>query len=320
MYGKHLMNHIHGGLLHDETLHVIRVVSNPARYHSRYRLARQQEKELLNTPHVKLYTVETAYGDRHHEVTEKNNPMHLQLRTHSEIWIKENMINLGVKHLIPRDAKYIAWVDADVSFDNPNWALETIHQLQHFAVVQPWSDCVDLGPHGTVMAHFRAFGMQHQKRIPKQKWPGQKEYQYAHTGFAWACTRKFWEATQGLMDFCILGSADHHMAFACINEVKDTIHGKMGFEFHRRCLEWQTKAYRITMGEVGYVEGMIKHHFHGSKKKRYYRERWQILFGYDPAKHLMYDEQGLIQLVNMPRLEHDILQYNRSRHEDSVDE
>jgi len=319
MHGRHLVNHIHGNLCTDETLHVIRVISNPARYHSRYRLAREQEIELLNTPNVKLYTVETAYGDRTHEVTDCDNPCHLQLRTKSEIWIKENMINLAVKHLVPRTAKYIAWVDGDISFRDPHWALKTIHELQHFEVVQPWSDCVDLGPHGNIMSHFKGFGGQHQKRIPKQKWPAQP-YTYAHTGFAWACTRRFWEATQGLMDFCILGSADHHMAFACIGEVKDTIHGKMGFNFHQKCFEWQEKAMRITCGEVGFVHGRIEHHFHGSKKKRYYRERWQILFGYDPSKHLCYDEQGLIQLVDNRKLEQEILMYNRSRLEDSIDE
>ncbi len=319
MQDKHLVSHVKGNLCTDETLHVIRVISNPVQYQSRYRLANEQLLELENIPNIKLYTVETIFGDREHEVTSFEDPFHLQLRTNSEIWIKENMINLGVRHLIPRDAKYIAWVDADVSFRDPNWAKKTIQQLQHYAVVQPWSDCVDLGPHGNIMQHFRGFGHQHQKRIPKQKWPAQN-YPYAHTGFAWACTRRFWEAAQGLMDFCILGSADHHMAFACIGEVRDTIHGKMGREFHRRCEEWQEKVMRITLGEVGFVHGRIEHHFHGSKKKRYYRERWQILFGYDPAKHLCYDEQGLIQLVNHPKLEQEIRLYNRSRHEDSIDE
>lgn len=319
MKDKHLVSHINNGLESDDTLHVIRVISNPARYHSRYRLAREQERELANTANVILYTVETAYGDRCFEVTDKNNPRHLQLRTNSEIWIKENMINLGVKHLIPRTAKYIAWVDADVTFRDPMWALKTIHELQHFQIVQPWSDCIDLGPDGNIMAHFKSFGNQHQARIPKQKWPAQS-YIYAHTGFAWACTRKFWEACQGLMDFCILGSADHHMAFGCIGEVKDTIHGKMGLNFHQKCYDWQMRAHRVSKGEVGVVKGRIEHHFHGSKKKRYYRERWQILFGFDPSKDLTYNEQGLIQLVDNPKLEQEILLYNRSRCEDSIDE
>src|SRR6185295_6285399 len=104
-----------------------------------------------------LYVVEIAFADRHFEVTSSTNPRHLQLRTSHELWHKENMVNLGVRHLLPRDWKYMAWVDGDVSFNNPNWALETIHALQHYKIVQPWSECVDLGPKGNVMRTHTSF-------------------------------------------------------------------------------------------------------------------------------------------------------------------
>ena len=322
MHGNHLVNHIHNPhLIHDNDLHVIRVISNPARFQSRYRLAREQVERLENTPCVKLYTVECAFGDRQHEVTEAGNPRHLQLRTNSEIWIKENMINLGVRNLIPRTAKYIAWIDGDITFDDDTWAQETLHQLQHFEVVQPWTQCVDLGPMGNIMQMFGAFGFAHQRRVKKNKWQG--DYgEYAHSGFAWACTRRFWEAVGGLVDFCIHGSADHHMAFAMIDEVESTIHRGMGFDFHNKLREWEERAVRVTKREVGFVKGFIKHHFHGKKRDRKYRERWQVLIDhkYDPSKDLMYDDAGVIQLTGKSSLEQDIHFYNRQRSEDSVDE
>jgi hypothetical protein len=278
---------------------------------------------MRGTPNVQLCTVEAAYGDRHHEVTSASDPFALQLRTNSEIWIKENMINLGFRHLLPRDWKYAAWIDADVFFRDPGWALETIHQLQHFSVVQPWSDCLDLGHLGNVIQHFRSFGSQHQKRRPKYRWPGDP-YEYAHSGFAWACTRAFFENLPGagLADFGILGSGDHHMAFGMIGEILSTIHKEMPSSFFRLCKEWELKATQITHGEVGFVPGRIEHKWHGSKKKRYYRERWQILIdhGFDPDKHLMYDNQGLIQLRGLPRLEQAIHMYNLSRQEDGIDD
>jgi hypothetical protein len=112
------------------------------------------------------------------------------------------------------------------------------------------------------------------------------------------------------------------MAFAMIGEVMDTIHGGMSKSFFRRCLEWQTNAVRITNKEVGFVHGRIEHEFHGPKNRRYYRERWQILvdYKYDPDTDLVYDSQGLIQLVGKPALEQAIKMYNRSRHEDSIEE
>jgi len=183
-HNEHLTQHITNTQLRsDNTLHVIGVVSNPVRYHSRYRIARQWIAAMKNTPNVKLHLVETAFGDRHHEISGTDD---LRLRTRSEAWIKEGMINLGARRAIALDnAQYLAWVDADVFFRDPNWAQETLHQLQHFEVVQPWSDCADLGFHGGITQHFKSFGAQHQRRAKKQMHPNQP-YEYAHSGFAWA--------------------------------------------------------------------------------------------------------------------------------------
>lgn len=320
---NHIVNHINfPNLKGDDTLHVVAVISNPVRYHSRYRLAREFIEAMSNTKGVRLHVVESSFGDRHHEVTDSCNPDHMQVRTKSEIWNKENLINLGMRSVLVRcpTAKYLAWIDADVFFCDPHWALETCHQLQHFAVVQPWADCLDLGHSGGVLSHFKSFGAQHQRRVKKQtsRCP---QYQYAHTGFAWACTRAFWEATGGLMEFPILGSSDSHMAWAMIGDVVSTI-PKVSESYKRLCLEWQTRALRITKHEVGFVRGRIEHKFHGPKKRRYYKERWQILLDhhFDPDKDLMHNEHGVLTLIGKPALEQAIRLYNRSRFEDSIEE
>jgi hypothetical protein len=321
----HLQNQIKNSeLVSDNTLHVIGVCSNPVRYHSRYRLAREWIKHMATASNVKLYVVETAFNQRQHELSEicvQHGVEFIQLRTLSEYWIKESMINIGIRHAcVKYNAKYLAWIDMDVFFDDPNWAQEALHQLQHFEVIQPWSDCIDMGPYGNVMQHFKSFGLQHQRRVPKQKHPMQKQYQYAHTGFAWACTRRFIENTLGLFDIAPLGSSDHHMAFAMIGEVMDTVHGKMKDSFKREALAWQRRAVQVTNNEVGFSMGTIRHSFHGPKKRRYYRERWELLFDYDPDINLMRDDQGLCYLVRCPTLEQDIRLYNRSRFEDSIEE
>lgn len=323
MYGYHLVEHVKNhGLLSNDVLHVVAVVSNPIRFRSRYRLFREFENRMLETAGVKFYIVEMAYGDRAYECTDSSNGNHLQLRTSQELWLKENMINLGVKRLFPKDWKYMAWVDADVEFQNPYWARETIQQLQHYPVVQPWSHCVDLGPHGEVLQTFESFCSVHRKRIPKQTHPSQP-YKYAHSGYAWACTRFFWENAGGLMDFPILGSADHHMAFSLIGRVRDTVHGKMGEAFKRKCFEWEANACKVTQGDlIGYVKGMLKHFFHGKKADRKYRERWPILFenDFNPDTDLSYDSSGVLVLTkSKPRLIADIMDYQRGRSEDSVD-
>lgn len=315
----HIVNQIkNSGVQQTNVLHVVGVVSNPARWHSRYRLAREWQAAMRATPGVELHMVEAAFGDRHHEVT---GPDDLQLRTNSEAWIKESMINLGVRDLLPKDWRYVAWVDADVAFRDPNWAQETIHQLQHHDVVQPWQHCADIGAAGNILQTHTSFGFMRQTGERMQK-NATEPYRNAHTGYAWACTRKFWEAVEGLIDFAILGSGDHHMAWAMIGDVDVSIPKVNAPSFFRRCHEWQARAVRVTNGQVGFTPGRIEHAFHGPKKRRYYQERWQILAAnaYDPDTDLVHDAQGLVQLVGKPALEHAILQYNRARLEDSIDE
>lgn len=320
-YTDHVVNAInHHDLVSDSTLHVVAVISNTARYHSRYRIFREWEQAMLATPNVKLHVVEMAFGDRHHEVTVKENPSHLQLRSGAELWHKEAMINVGVRHLLPRDWRYVAWIDADVFFGNQNWGLETIHALQHHDVVQPWSECIDLGPHGDALQLFRSFTSLEAKGVKQQAFKDEP-YPYGHSGFAWACTRLFWENVNGLIDWAILGSADHHMAWALVNQVHRSVHGKMSDPFKRLANEWQERAYGITRGFVGYVPGRIEHRFHGPKGRRYYRERWRILIdaGFDPVRDLRRDAQGLPYIVGKPGLEEDIRKYMASRHEDSIE-
>lgn len=324
---KHLVNHIqHPELVNDNTLHVVGVLTNPVRYHSRLRLFREWYQEMLNTPNVVVYVVECAYGDRQHEVADANNPNHLLLRNVQEIWIKENLINLAVKRLLPKNWRYLCWSDTDVFWLDKNWALEAIHQMQHHPVIQPWSDCMDMGFFGNVLQHFRSFCYQHRRGIPKQMHPSQP-YEYAHTGYAWCCTRPFWEAIEELIDGAILGSADHHMAFSLINEGRFTVHKEASPNFKKMVSDWEYLAYRHCHGNVGFAKGTIMHKFHGPKNRgvgrgRQYRERWQIPIrhNFDPLVDLTYDAQGVRRLDGKPFLLQECHDYMVGRIEDSLED
>lgn len=302
--------------VHQDTLHVIAVISNPVRFKSRYYLYRKFREHMRLFPNIKLHTCEVAFGERPFVVTRSDDPRHLRLRTDDEIWHKENMINLCVQRL-PANWKYVAWVDADIMFQRKDWALETIQQLQHYHVVQLFQNAIDLGPTGEVIQHHAGFCYKYLSGAPR----GPK-YEFWHPGFAWACTRYAWEKLGGLIDFAVLGAADHHMALALIGKANQSVPLGISKNYIQEIKVWEARAEKYIKRDIGFVPGTILHNWHGKKKDRKYVERWDILtkHNFDPDLHLKRDWQGLFQLEDdQLGLRDDIRAYFRQRSEDSID-
>lgn len=324
----HIVEQIkHQDLRSNNDLHVIGVIQNGARYHSRYRLFRQWLKKMQRTEGVKVHVVESVFADRKAECGPDTNPddgtyNYLRVHSRSEIWQKESLANLAVDHLLPDDWKYAGLIDCDINFRNKSWAKNTIHQLQHFPVLQPFSDAVDLSFDGGILQHFRSCGYYSAKHIPQA--PNAKNpycLPYGHVGFASCWTRLFWENVRELPYWAILGAGDNHFMWACLGQVDGTYNPKISDGYKKACLDYQRKAFRASGGIVGYTPGRIEHFFHGSKRRRGYWDRWKILIKhkYDPMIDLGYTEEGLIKLIGKRGLEHDIRLYNRNRREDSLE-
>ena len=318
------------------TLDVCTMISNPVRYASRYRLF-EGFKAQNEGPHIRHWTVEVAYGNRPFAVTDANNPRHLQIRTTSELWHKENALNLLFAHVLRHqpDAEYFAWVDADVTFARPDWAYETIQQLQHYQVVQMFSHCLDLGPkyepvgmikNGFAWMYYNEPNLERKSRQGALRtadgYYGYSKGGYWHPGFAWAARRSTLDVMGCLLDFCIVGSADWHMAACLIGEGEKTLSRQLHPSYKRAVLEWQERANLYVRGNIGYVDGLLNHHWHGRKVDRHYSDRWKILVDnkYNPEADLKRDAQGLLSLTERSSgLRDGIRTYFRSRNEDSID-
>jgi hypothetical protein len=301
----------------EEKLHVVIVVSNPQLYKSRYRLAQEFIKRIeTEEENVLLYIVEVIYNDQKYVLTDAKNKRHLQLHTTaSPIWLKENMINLGVKRLLPSDWKAFAWIDADVQFDDPNWAINTLKVLNgSMDVIQLFSHAVDMDKKGETMFVFSSFGFKHIKGDPYSK----IGHNLWHPGYAWACTRKAYEKMGGVYEVGILGSGDMTMALAFIGNALTSLHGSCTEGYKNDVKQYELKCKNLRLG---YIPGVIMHHFHGSKKNRMYVERWQILVKhkYDPKTMVEYDKNGLmigkVGVAPKEMLE-DIRKYFEERNED----
>jgi hypothetical protein len=308
--------------LTNKKLYVIAVVSNPARFTSRYTLFHKFKEYMSKNPNVELYIVEQAFGQRPFEVTHAGNPKHIQVRSYDELWHKENMINLGIQRL-PADWEYMAWIDADVEFVRPDWAQETIHQLQHHQVVQMFQHAIDLGPTGESLQIHQGFLYSHFTDKPK---PEKGKYAHWHPGYAWAARREAIDALGGLYDVSVLGSGDHLMAWALLGQGASSLPSQMTQSYKDTLADWERRATRFIHRDVGYVKGTLLHYWHGKKSDRRYTDRWKILRDaqFDPTTDLKKDWQGLWQLDmdgsdRLIQLRDGIRKYFRARNEDSTD-
>jgi hypothetical protein len=310
--------HCTGGDDNATKLHVIVPINNYVMYSRRYELFWRFKELIEQIPLVELYVVEVAFGDRAFMCTESNNPKHLQLRTSDELWHKENSINLMVQRL-PPDWQYVAWIDGDLEFVNKKMAEEAIQKLQHYKIVQLFQNVCNFGPNGEVISTYTSFCSQY---VNGKEWSKQAGYEFWHPGFAWACTRTAWNEMGGLIDYAILGAADHHMALCLINKGRESVPGKVHPNYMSKVMQFQTRCLRHIKLNIGYVTGTILHYWHGKFKDRKYIERWDILTenNFDPEVDIKRDWQGLYILEpDSYMLRDGIRRYFRQRNEDSID-
>jgi hypothetical protein len=316
-----------------QRLHVAAAYSNPFRWRTRRELANDFRRHMAQSANVVLHMGELAYGDRPFEVT--GDHVHdVQLRTRHELFHKENILNAVVR-TFPADWKYGAIIDADFHFTRHDWALESVHLLQHYDWVQLFSSYSSLSDAHEILSTKPSFAATFQKNggiAPEWKggWgpvpyaPGKQMPAVGATGGAWAFRRSAFDAVGGLLDTCILGSGDWFMAFGVAGDpgvasVADGRARRFSAGYFESVRAWQARAARAFAGNIGAVDGLAVHHWHGPMGKRGYGTRDQILVdcGFDPTHDVFPDWQGILQLTpTKPRLRDEVRRYFLSRSED----
>lgn len=313
--------------------YVITCISNTARYKSRYTLY-NKFKAMVESAGVKMITVEMALGERAFEITERDNPMHLQLRSIDEMFHKENMLNLGIQYLMQLDpqAREVAWIDADVfpAMLPIDWFSETWHQLQVYEVVQMFEYAQDLDPnynhigklHNGFMATYVKSG--YVRPTSHGNWKMGYYDIHGHPGYAWAANISALNSLGGLCEAGVLGSNDRHMAMALIHCVEQSRSDELSPGYKMYLKAWQERCIRYIRKDVGYVKSTIYHGYHGAKAARGYSSRWKVLIDsqFDPYVDLKRDAQGLFQFESFSErqilLRDRVRSYLRGRNEDCI--
>lgn len=328
-----------------ETLHMVGVYSNPFRWKARRRHFNDFSRHMRQSPNVRFYPVELAYGDRPFEVTDADDPLALRLRTDSEMFHKENLINLGVQMKFPPGWKYGGYSDGDFHFTRHDWALEAIHMLQHHEFVQLFSNYADLSPATATsfdghrmmrnnssfawnflhQEEFRATKMKQQKLdpyygqlIPTAAFPF--GFPPGAPGGAWAWKPSSFSTVQGMLDSCPAGSADWWMAFGLIGQVTMLQGDATIRSYNDEIRNWQKRARALT-ANIGCVDQFALHFYHGASSNRAYGTREAILrdFNFDPRYDITKDWQGVYRWTgNKPGLRDAMRKIFLNRHEDDT--
>jgi len=269
---------------------------------------------------VRCVTIEWALEDCPFELAPSPEVIHI--RGGALLWQKERMINLAVATL-PKECKYVAWLDADILFNNVNWASETIEVMKEFKIAQMFEVAEQLpkndsNENSEFVDSFAAVSRTARGTLFRDI------YRYhGHTGYGWVAHREVFNLI-GLYEHAIVGSADHFMTHAIFNEYPKCMSAEINPDgiLARHLREWGTRFSVVVGGRVGVVSGRIKHLWHGTEENRQYGKRtlYAESVGYNPYTDLKFEEGKLTQWadnLNMPKLENLFRDYFEGRLEDN---
>lgn len=312
-----------------QELYVITTFFNPKSFKIRFKRYKEFEKRMLDAG-VTLVVVEATIKGSNPEITEKVSRKHhiVHVDADSEIWLKENLINIGIEYLYKKFKrwKYMAMVDGDIAFVRPDWVAKTIEMLKDFHVIQMFSHITQLNSryqpiHGHNLSFMEGWCQGLAIKNKKQSGEDPSKIRYGWCGApggAWAFTRKCINKIFPILDIGILGSGDFHMACSLIGYVELTFTVAYTEEYRRYIIEWQKKV-KWLRGKVGHMSGDILHYWHGSIKNRGYETRWQLIakHKFNPYTDLEKNEYGVWRLhKSKSGLIRDINEYFESRQED----
>ena len=251
---------------------------------------------------VKLVTVELSF-DGQFELTKADADILIQISKGAKIWQKERLLNRAIEAL-PADVTEVVWIDADIIFENDDWA-DSVHEaLQNFTLVQCFSEVIDLpfgyqkGDDLNISPENTRKSFAYMANVNEQNAFSLKP-NIIHTGsvargFAWAAKRAFIQK-QKLYDACITGSGDRALAFAAFNRPQPVVKSlSMNTLRTNHYLNWATEFSKELSGSISYIDGRIFHLWHGNLGDRGYSTRHQLFsdLPFDPMTDLILNSEG----------------------------
>lgn len=257
-------------------------------------------RNLLLQQGFPIFTIELVYKGRKAEIDDA-----FHVSSDSFMFHKENLYRM-LDAKIPGHFTKLAFLDADVFFQDNSWYKKASELLETHDVVEPFetANWLDLSYKQTMLS--RKGVVCNQKNI----W----DFAY-HPGFAW-CMRRDWYRRVGFFEYAVSGSGDTLSSAAWLKKVFPP-----KFQSLPLPLVKKYNAYKeIATPRITYLKGFdIYHLYHGTRVNRQYAERHKMLhIKGDIDEYITRNEQGIFEWKDKATWNPIFLQYFKKRDDDGV--
>ncbi len=260
-----------------------------------------------------------AYSDNSLHRIYKLTDSVISIKTDSIFWKKEQLLNIGIDALLKKKYEYIAWVDADITFNENDWWKQVIVATEFYGVVQIFANSVKQKVTPALQhKHSSAYMLSHtntehdlQIILSRKNEPG-----YGH------CYHRSFLEKNNLYDLSIIGGGDIlNLIGFYYNEqthktiLNDRFFSNMTDEFKQTYVEWCKRNKKVVNG-IGYANVDITVLFHGNKSDRKYVTREHILskHRYNPITDLSIKDK--VYQIKKLSIKNEIYNHFLSRNED----
>jgi glycosyltransferase involved in cell wall biosynthesis len=296
---------------------------NPVGYQNKIENAKLFS-ERVRSQGLKLLIVEVASEEGAFALDGRVADRMIRVKSSAVLWQKERLLNIALDHL-PDACDKVAWLDADILFENPQWVAETSRLLNEYVAVQPYdiawwlphglrhcppdssADSLELATRG--LAYINTLAPETREEI-------------GHIGFAWAMRRSVLQKHR-FYDRLILGYGDFAMCWAMYGDQLGSSASKFVNDLPQPLIDdltrWKNECYEEIRGSVFFCGGRVFHLWHGKFKDRKYSERLKILKAaeFNPNQDIALDENLCWRWnTDKPDLHREVRGYFRTRQED----
>lgn len=286
---------------------------NPSHYRSRYQNYLRFAAG-LDQAKVPLLTIELVFGDDSFELDDL--PGIVRLRTKDVMWQKERLLQIAVGQVARKGIDKVAWLDADVIFDDADWLSQATRKLDDVPVCQLFSTVIQ----------DPAFGARGQQQGAAARYGEIGSIAGGAPGYAWAARTALVQEV-GLYDRCIIGGGDTAFLLGCLCSSAQPRWARMVWDqpfwssasgaFQEHYIRWARRLGGIVRGQIGHLDGTIRTLFHGTVEDRDYRDRYRWLRRFDPVRDIQLDDSGCWRwATDRPDMHQSVRRYFASRRED----